>query len=142
MKDLNMRLHFVCFSYAAMSATIGMCLGIWMGVSGDHTLGPIHAHLNVIGWLSMAVFGLYYRGAGRPATRLDRAQVTCAAIGVPAFTGGLAIYLSTTSAVVEKIVFPIGLAGTFLCLGSMILFVTVILRDGLTAAPALTSQEV
>jgi hypothetical protein len=137
-----MRLSAFCLAYAASAATIGMCLGIWMGVSGDHTLGPIHAHLNVIGWLSLAVFGLYHRGSGRPATRLDRVQVTCAAIGVPAFTGGLAIYLGTSSEMVEKIVFPIGLAGTFLCLGSMILFLIVILRDARAGAPALKPQAV
>lgn len=36
-------------------------LGILMGIVGDHTLFPVHAHLNLLGWVSMAIFGLIYR---------------------------------------------------------------------------------
>jgi hypothetical protein len=49
---------------------IGMLLGIWMGTNENFTLAPLHAHLNLVGWASMMLFGLYYRSdataAGRP----------------------------------------------------------------------------
>ncbi len=130
-----MRLSSVCFVYAGLCATFGMIIGIWMGVSGDHTLGPAHAHLNVVGWLSMAVFGAYHRGTGRTESRLDRIQVGTMAIGVPAFVGGLAIYMTTTRKAAADFIFPVGLVGTFLCLGAMILFVIIAMRDGLGKAP-------
>jgi hypothetical protein len=38
-----------------------MILGIFMAASGDHGQAPTHAHLNLLGWVSMAVFGLVYR---------------------------------------------------------------------------------
>ncbi len=124
-----MRIDYFCFIFAALCGIAGMCLGIWMGVSGDHSLAPTHAHLNLIGWVTMTLFGLYHRGLRRQTTLLDKVQVGCGAIGVPAFTGGLAIYLTTTSDTVEAVVFPIGLAGTLLCLGSMVLFLAILIRD-------------
>ena len=38
-----------------------MILGEVMAVSGDHTLRPVHAHINLLGWVSLALFGLIYR---------------------------------------------------------------------------------
>ena len=35
-----------------------VALGVFMGASGDHSLFPLHAHLNLLGWVSMALFGL------------------------------------------------------------------------------------
>jgi hypothetical protein len=33
-----------------------------MGLSHDFSLAPVHAHLNLVGWASLALFGLAYRG--------------------------------------------------------------------------------
>jgi hypothetical protein len=137
-----MRLSSFCFIFSAVCATIGMCLGIWMGVSGDHTLGPTHAHLNVIGWLTMAVFGLYHRGTGRPVSWLDRLQVGTAAVGITGFIVGMTIYLNTTSDTVAAIVFPVGLVGTFLCLGSMVLFLAILIRDARLPAKSIRAVQV
>jgi hypothetical protein len=52
----------ICFlRLAAVYALIGMSLGIWMGVSGDHGQFPTHAHINLVGWVSFAIYGLVYR---------------------------------------------------------------------------------
>lgn len=40
---------------------IGMILGAWMGASNDHTLAPLHAHMNLLGFVLPAVFALVYR---------------------------------------------------------------------------------
>jgi len=34
--------------------------GIAMSISGDHTLAPAHAHLNLVGRVTMALFGICY----------------------------------------------------------------------------------
>jgi hypothetical protein len=39
----------------------GATLGIVMGAREDFTLVPVHAHLNLAGWASLALFGLTYR---------------------------------------------------------------------------------
>src|SRR5437588_12990110 len=42
------------FALAPVYVLIGMSLGIYMGASEDHSLYPAHAHLNLIGWVTMA----------------------------------------------------------------------------------------
>lgn len=39
---------------------LGICLGIFMGASGDHTIAPLHAHINLLGFVLMMVFGFFY----------------------------------------------------------------------------------
>lgn len=46
------------FCLAAVYFAAGIVMGIVMGASGDHALFPVHAHLNLLGWVSMALFGL------------------------------------------------------------------------------------
>lgn len=58
---------------AAGLLVAGVCLGIYMGLSHDFALTPVHAHVNLLGWASLALFGLSYRayprlGAGKGAT--------------------------------------------------------------------------
>lgn len=40
---------------------VGIVIGMYMGASGDHTLTPAHAHINLLGFVLMTVFGLTYR---------------------------------------------------------------------------------
>ena len=52
----------------ALSALVGMALGVWMGANETFTLRPVHAHVNLLGFASMMLFGLFYRAfpaAGR-----------------------------------------------------------------------------
>jgi len=46
---------------AILFGLIGMILGIAMGIRQDFTLTPVHAHLNLVGWASLALYGLAYR---------------------------------------------------------------------------------
>jgi cbb3-type cytochrome oxidase subunit 1 len=46
---------------AILFVVIGMVLGLYMGPSQDFTLVPVHVHLNLLGWATMMLFGLYYR---------------------------------------------------------------------------------
>ena len=39
---------------------IGIGLGIAMGASHDFTLRPVHAHMNLLGWTTLALAGLIY----------------------------------------------------------------------------------
>jgi cbb3-type cytochrome oxidase subunit 1 len=32
-----------------------------MGIAHDFTLAPVHAHSNLVGWVSLALFGAIYR---------------------------------------------------------------------------------
>ncbi|HVY33766.1 MAG TPA: hypothetical protein VG960_05030 [Caulobacteraceae bacterium] len=48
-------------------ALCGMGLGVWMGKSENFTLAPVHAHINLLGWVSMVLYGLFYRVVPRAA---------------------------------------------------------------------------
>lgn len=54
---------------------MGVGLGIYMGASGDHVLIPVHAHFNLLGWVSLALIGLIYRQFPKAGShRLARVQ--------------------------------------------------------------------
>ncbi|HJV75771.1 MAG TPA: DUF2871 family protein [Noviherbaspirillum sp.] len=70
---------------------VAVALDIVMGASGDHSLSAVHAHLNLLGWVSMALFALI--GMAHPAItkgRLATAQFWLYNIGVPVMLGALA----------------------------------------------------
>lgn len=51
----------------------GVSLGIFMAASQNHSMAPVHAHLNLLGWVSMGLFGVFYRVVPRAAeTRLAK----------------------------------------------------------------------
>src|SRR5258708_13258860 len=52
------RRWFLC---AITYFVIGISLGVYMGASGNHSLFPAHAHINLVGWVSMGLIGLLYR---------------------------------------------------------------------------------
>ena len=63
------------FTLSPVYAVIGMVLGMYMGMSGDHLLAPAHAHLNLFGIVLGAVFGAFYAVAGdRVSSKLAWAQ--------------------------------------------------------------------
>ncbi len=44
-----------------MIVVAGMIWGLQMAISRDHAALPAHAHLNLLGYVSLFLFGLYYR---------------------------------------------------------------------------------
>jgi hypothetical protein len=70
---------------------IGMCLGIYMGSKEDFTLAPLHAHLNLVGWATMMLFGLFYRGDQVAAARTVAGwHFWIAVLGMICFIPGIA----------------------------------------------------
>lgn len=120
-----MRIPIFCFGTAALAALAGMSLGIFMGIRQDFTLAPVHAHINLLGWVTMALYGLYHRGAARGDTRLGWAQVGCGAAGFPLMTGGLAHEFLTGDIAFLWVIS----AGALLSLAGMALFLAVVVRD-------------
>ena len=50
----------ICWISSPVYLLVGMAFGIWMSATQDHTLAPAHAHLNLIGGVLMAIFGIFY----------------------------------------------------------------------------------
>lgn len=127
--------------YFLLLATVllvcGAVLGIVMGVRGDFQLAPVHAHLNLAGWASLALFGLTYRAYPElAATKLARYHVIVSGtasvllpigIGLAALRGqpGLAMFAA-----------PLWLLGVLMFLVQLTRLVS-----GRTGAPAVAPAE-
>lgn len=56
-----MKASSLSFQAAVLFVIVGMIWGIQMAISEDHSAFPAHAHLNLLGWVSLFLFGIYYR---------------------------------------------------------------------------------
>jgi len=99
-----MRIDKYCMSVAALAALCGMALGISMAVRQDFSLAPAHAHLNLLGWVSMALYGLYYRSARVVRPWLAWTQAAAGTTGFVAMSGGLGVMLATGSHAAEPVI--------------------------------------
>jgi peptidoglycan/LPS O-acetylase OafA/YrhL len=66
---------------------LGIGAGLQMAISGDHGAFPAHAHINLLGWVTSAIFGGYY--ALNPA----KAERRIAMVHYGVYTLGLAIMM-------------------------------------------------
>jgi hypothetical protein len=55
-----MKASSLSFQAAVLFVLAGMGWGIQMGATHDHSAFPAHAHLNLLGWVSLFLFGVYY----------------------------------------------------------------------------------
>ena len=109
-------------------ALVGVAIGYGMGASEDHTLAPAHAHINLLGWVSMFLYGLFYRAFPAAAVGLlPNAQLWCAVLGflimIPART--IKLLALTDLAAVSAIGLIVG--STLVVVG-MILMAVIIFR--------------
>jgi cbb3-type cytochrome oxidase subunit 1 len=80
---------------AVVYAVLGVTLGIVMAGSHNFTFRPVHAHLNLLGWASMALFGLWYRSAPVAGeTRLAKAHFWMHNVALPIQMITLAMFYS------------------------------------------------
>lgn len=74
----------VWIKLAAVYIVLGISLGIYMGVNENFTLHAVHAHINLLGWVSMALFGLIYQQFPQIAQNgLARTQFWLHNLGLP-----------------------------------------------------------
>jgi hypothetical protein len=124
-----MRASTVAFCSAVCFVIIGMIIGIIMAASGDHSVFPAHAHLNLVGWVSFFLIGIFYRlHPALDASRVAMIQVVIWICGtIILFCGIAAIYLGHPD------LEPIAIAGSFIVLGDMLWFAYFVFRNELSA---------
>jgi hypothetical protein len=89
-----MRYDLIFITTALICLLVGEVLGLHMGISQDFTLVPAHAHLNLLGWVTLAAFGLMHRAyPALAASRMAAAQCVLAVAANIAMPAGLAIML-------------------------------------------------
>jgi putative Mn2+ efflux pump MntP len=55
-----MKASSLSFRAAVLLVVVGMSWGIAMAISENHQTMPAHAHLNLLGWVSLFLFGIFY----------------------------------------------------------------------------------
>ncbi len=80
---------------AVVYLLIGAMLGLFMGITQKFVLAPVHAHLLLLGWASLALAGLIYHLYPAAAkTRLARIHFWLHNFGLPVFMVGLGMLLT------------------------------------------------
>lgn len=108
---------------AILAALCGMALGIHMAASQDHTLGGAHAHLNLVGWVSLALFGFYYAITPQAVSGLARIHLILSGAGAIVMPVGIALAILRGQE-------ALAIAGSLLVLAGMLVFAVTVLRHG------------
>lgn len=123
---------FLLLAAAALLCGVGM--GIWMGIAHDFQFGPVHAHLNLLGWTSLALFGLTYRAWPEMAqSRLAAAHFLLAAPSAVLFPIGIALSITGVTIVVA-------IAASLAWLLGVALFLAGLVRVAFAPAPRLVPR--
>lgn len=84
---------------------IGALLGLGMGIVQNFALVPVHAHLLLLGWASLALAGVvYHLYPAASTTRLARIHFWLHNLGLPVFMVALGLVLTGRDAIVPVVV--------------------------------------
>ena len=104
---------------------IGVGFGYVMSITENFALMPVHAHVNLLGWVSMAVFGLiYFVRPDAATTRLAKTHFVLYNVGLPIMLVALGFFLTGT-----KSVGPVIGVGATMVIIAILCFVTNLFRQ-------------
>ncbi|QNK60267.1 hypothetical protein [Paenibacillus sp. PAMC21692] len=110
---------------AAVFGLVGAILGADMAGSGNYQLRAVHAHILVVGWLSVFVWGLFYQVFKVKAKKLVSLHGWLSVIGSIGLTVGMLFYNVNPFNMNETITLITFIAGGTVLLFSFILFIAV-----------------
>ncbi len=115
---------------AVVYLVIGATLGLGMGIAQNFALAPVHAHVGLLGWATLALAGLvYHLYPAAATTRLARIHFWVHNLALPVFMGGLAAFLSGIAAAL-----PVVEIGATAVLAGLVLFAVNVLVNVRSAA--------
>ncbi|NMG39731.1 hypothetical protein GRZ55_10805 [Chelativorans sp. ZYF759] len=87
------------FKLAVVFLIFGILMGLQMSISGNHSVIGAHAHTNLVGWVTMALFGGYYAvNPAKAETRLARIHFWSFAVAAVILAPSLyAMYMGFTA---------------------------------------------
>jgi len=120
-----MKASSLSFQTAVLFVLAGMVWGLQMAISNDHSAFPAHAHLNLLGFVSLFLFGFYYRmHPSLDQSRVAIAQVWIWIVGTIIMAVGVAMV--HTGHVGGD---PIAAVGSIIVLGAMLIFGWLLFRS-------------
>lgn len=86
------RLDLKFLLLGAIMLFAGVTLGVVMAIRHDFGLAPVHAHINLVGWASLSLFGIVYHLFPEMArSRLAALHFILAAPAAVMFPAGIAL---------------------------------------------------
>jgi len=128
-----MKASSLSFKGAVLCVIAGMAWGLHMAISDNHSAFPAHAHLNLVGWVSLFLIGIYYRL--HPALERARSahlQVWSWLVGTVVMAIGVGLVHTVTEAGE-----PLAAGGSLIVFASALLFAWLLFRTERADASAL-----
>src|SRR6185295_1671365 len=89
------RVSAAFFATGVVCVLIGMGWGMYMGANENFTLAQAHAHLNLVGWVTMALYGTFYAlTRGTMSNTLAWINYAISTLGTVVMITGLSLFLS------------------------------------------------
>ena len=102
---------------AAAYLVAGLCLGLGMGITENFQFIAVHAHINLVGWASLCLYGLVLQAFPElRASKLAPWQFAVANLGAILFLPGVALAVAQVTPVLAIIGALIWLCGALLFL--------------------------
>lgn len=111
--------------FAAIFGVIGTFLGSHMSGNMDYALRPIHAHILLVGWLSVFAWGIFYRVYTIKLKRLVAIHSITGMVGAFGLTVGMWMYNLNPFGLHETFVLVFFILGGSLLLLAFFLFVPI-----------------
>lgn len=111
--------------FSSIFGLAGAILGSHMAGAGSLAFRPVHAHILVVGWLSLFAWGIYYKAFRVKATKLIAAQGWTGIIGSAGLSIGLWLQYLQPFGDSKAIILPIYIGGGTILLISFFLFMLV-----------------
>ena len=135
-----MKASSLSFKGAVLCVLAGMVWGLHMAISDNHSAFPAHAHLNLVGWVSLFLIGIYYRL--HPALEHDKlalTQVWSWLVGTVVMAIGVGLVHTGTKAGE-----PLAAGGSLIVFVSALLFAWLLFRTeraGASSRPVVAPAE-
>jgi len=127
------RVSAAFFAIGVVYVLVGMMWGMHMGEANDFTMAPAHAHLNLLGWVTMGLYGTFYAFTrATMSVKLAWTNFVVSALGVAIMIPALALYLGAGN---DAKYIPAMIAGEVLTAGGMVIFGVSVARELFRARP-------
>lgn len=131
------RISELFFKTAIVFLVAGIAIGITMAIGRDHSVMGAHAHINLLGWVTSAIFGGYYAlNPAKAAGRLPMIHYAVYTTGVVIMVVALYLLLSGNAAME-----PFVAAGSLITFAGVLIFAWITFARASMAAPARQPAE-
>jgi hypothetical protein len=120
------RVSAAFFATGVICVLTGMLWGMHMGSTNDFTLAPAHAHLNLLGWVTMALYGTFYALTRESmSARLAWINYVFALLGGLILIPALTLFLSSN----DSRLIPVMIVGEVFTVIAMLVFAISVFRE-------------